>query len=121
MPITVTGIADITRNLDKTNRAFATAVEGGLKKAGLRLQRESQLIVPVDTTALKSSAFTRAEGSGFDTAISVGYTQDYGIFVHEDLNARHEPGKQAKFLEEPALRLVAVLRQIVQDELNKVR
>jgi CRISPR/Cas system-associated exonuclease Cas4 (RecB family) len=29
--------------------------------AGLRLQRESQLLVPVDTGALKGSAFTRLE------------------------------------------------------------
>lgn len=32
-----------------------------LLKAGLRLQRESQLLVPVDTGALKNSAFTRLE------------------------------------------------------------
>lgn len=29
---------------------------------GLRLQRESQLLVPVDTGALKASAFTKLEG-----------------------------------------------------------
>ncbi len=29
--------------------------------AGLRLQRESQLLVPVDTSALKASAFTKLE------------------------------------------------------------
>lgn len=29
--------------------------------AGLRLQRESQLLVPVDTSALRASAFTRLE------------------------------------------------------------
>lgn len=34
----------------------------GLLLAGLRLQRESQMEVPVDTGALKSSAFTRLEG-----------------------------------------------------------
>lgn len=33
----------------------------GLVLAGLRLQRESQLLVPVDTGALKASAFTRLD------------------------------------------------------------
>ncbi len=33
----------------------------GLLLAGLRLQRESQLLVPVDTGRLKNSAFTRIE------------------------------------------------------------
>jgi hypothetical protein len=32
--------------------------------AGLRLQRESQLLCPVDTGALRASAFTRLEGGG---------------------------------------------------------
>jgi hypothetical protein len=34
----------------------------GLLVAGLRIQRESQLIVPIDTSALKASAFTAREG-----------------------------------------------------------
>jgi len=33
----------------------------GMLLAGLRLQRESQLLVPVDTGLLKASAFTRKE------------------------------------------------------------
>lgn len=46
------------------------AVAGGatllqaLYMAGLRLQRESQLLVPVDTGNLKGSAFTQKEPSG---------------------------------------------------------
>jgi len=36
----------------------------GLLAAGLRLQRESQRVCPVDTGNLKNSAFTRLEGQG---------------------------------------------------------
>lgn len=36
----------------------------GLLLAGMRLQRESQQLVPVDTGVLKGSAFTRLEGGG---------------------------------------------------------
>ncbi len=36
----------------------------GLLMAGLRIQRESQQLVPVDTGALKGSAFTRREDTG---------------------------------------------------------
>jgi hypothetical protein len=35
----------------------------------------------------------------------VGYTQEYAIDVHENLEAAHKPGKQAKFLEGPARKL----------------
>lgn len=43
-----------------TVRSGAT-LEQGLLVAGLRLQRESQLLVPVDTGNLKGSAVTRKE------------------------------------------------------------
>jgi len=39
------------------------------------------------------------------TSVVVGYTANYAIFVHEDLKARHAPGKQAKYLEQPARQL----------------
>ena len=52
-------------------REIVAEVEGGLRRGftleealllgGLRLQRESQVLVPVDTGNLKGSAFTRAE------------------------------------------------------------
>ncbi len=50
---------------------------------------------------LRPSATTRMEGSGMDAAVVVGYGTDYGIYVHENLNARHKPGKSAKFLTKP--------------------
>lgn len=52
---------------DKLGEIVATAVKKGstlpeaLLLAGLYLQRASQLLVPVDTGALKGSAFTRLE------------------------------------------------------------
>jgi hypothetical protein len=39
-----------------------------LLAAGLRLQRESQMLVPVDTGNLKNSAFTRVERGSAETA-----------------------------------------------------
>ena len=104
---TVRGII-VTRD-DKVKDALFKKAAGhavgfhiGLTKAGLWLQAQSQKVVPVDTSALKNSARTRVEGTGFDTQVSVEYSTHYAIFVHEDLTARHAPGKQAKYLEEPA-------------------
>lgn len=37
-----------------------------------------------------------------DASVSVGYTQQYALFVHEDLTAKHKEGTQAKYLEQPA-------------------
>lgn len=118
--VKVNGVNAILRALDKSDAKVAAATARGLKKAGLVLQRESQKIVPIDTGALKNSAFTRATGAGFDTEVIVGYTQEYAIYVHEDLNARHAPGKEAKFLEGPARRLQTRLARVVAAEAEKV-
>lgn len=115
----VTGMGKVLSNLKRFNGNFGTAFERGLKKAGLFLQRESQKIVPVDTSALKNSAFTRAEGKGFKTDVTVGYTQEYAVFVHENMDARHKPGKQAKFLEQPMNDKKDEMLGIIKDEAEK--
>lgn len=58
----------------------------------MKVERLSNLIA-----ALKS----RMMGQPI-VSVSVGYTQQYALFVHENLEAHHKQGKQAKFLEGPA-------------------
>lgn len=49
---------------------------------------------------------------------TVGYSAPYAIYVHERTDLRHEPGKQAKFLEQPARtekgRMAAIVAQTVK-------
>ncbi len=97
----VTGVGTVVKRLMTAKSEVASGMERGLVKAGLMLQRASQQLVPLDTGALKNSAFTRKVGSGFSTDVQVGYTQEYAVFVHENLEAHHPIG-QAKFLEQPA-------------------
>ena len=46
----------------------------------------------------KSKAHTRMKKETMPTA-EIGYTASYAIFVHENLEAEHRIGKQAKFLQ----------------------
>ncbi len=98
-------------------------LEIGLRSAGLILQREAQILVPVDTGNLHNSAFTRQVGKGLDTEVRVGFTAEYAIYVHEDLGAAHEPGKVAKFLESPLREkkglLMSVIEQAAAREMRK--
>jgi len=112
--VSVSGQATIVKNLSRFTKRQADKVSRGLKLAGLFIQRESQLIVPIDTGVLRNSAFTRARGFGFKTAVGVGYTTDYAIYVHEDLSARHAPGKVAKYLEIPVRTKQKEILMIVQ-------
>jgi len=98
----VSGVREVLQNMLRANKDIARNVARGLKRAGLFLQRESMKIVPIDTSALKNSAFTRATGMGMSTDVIVGYTTLYAVYVHERMDLRHALGKEAKYLEKPA-------------------
>ncbi len=129
---TITGVKEILANLAKKDAILAAKLQLGLKAAGLRLQRESQRLVPVDTGNLKASAFTRMSGAGWKSQVKVGYTAFYALYVHEAVGMklkgqlRSTKGKywdpqnraQAKFLEEPARRLGPDLRRMIQERMR---
>jgi len=104
--MSVQGVKEIQRAITAHKKKTAKGLRVGLLRAGLFLQRESQEIVPFDKGFLKASGgarygWPREEGVGFDIAVAVGYSANYALYVHENLTARHDPGKQAKFLEQP--------------------
>lgn len=116
----VSGLKNLKERLKALPVKHASGVERGLMLAALRLQQESQSVVPVKTGNLRSSYRTTKTGSGFDTVVEGGYYGvNYAVKVHEDLEMKHAPGKQAKFLEEPARRLRGELVQIVLDNAKR--
>lgn len=127
----ITGLQNVLRNIKAREASMAAGVSTGLRIAGLRLQRESQLKVPVNFGVLKNSAYTRVSGTGWATEVHVGYTAAYALYVHEsvgmvlqgqDRQGFRAKGKywdpqgraQAKFLEEPARTLGPELRAIIR-------
>ena len=119
--VKVVGVNKVGKSLRRKSKSYRKAYLRGLKKAGLFVQRASQVIVPVDTGVLKSSAFTRSIGSEFLPVVIVGYTTIYAIYVHEDLEAQHAPGKKAKFLENPIRDNQDKIRAIVAAETSKAK
>lgn len=118
----VKGVSAVIKRLRKAGKDKQAALERGLVKAGKFLQRESQKIVPVDTGALKNSAFTRKRWAGTKRVdVLVGYTMSYAIYVHENPHATHKKGKTWKFLEIPLRKFKGKLREIIETELKKKR
>ena len=112
--VKITGMKNILRNMKKANVDLGKRVERGLLKGGLFLQRKSQQVVPVDKDVLKPSADTRnVGGKGFKTDVVVSYNTEYDVYVHEDMEAKHKKGKQAKFLEGPAREKINEIFKIV--------
>lgn len=96
------------------------AFERGTYKAAKFLLEKSLEIVPVDTGRLYRSGTVNKNrtGQGRRTVATVKYKAPYAIYVHEDLTARHKPGKTAKYLERPARIYRSEMRAIIEKEVN---
>lgn len=57
--IKIEGMENALQDLDKLCASKVAAIEQGMLKAGLHLQREAMKRCPVDTGALRSSAYTK--------------------------------------------------------------
>lgn len=115
----VKGLAALEAKLKKNTDQIIKGLRKGLFRAGLFIQRESQKLVPVDTGALRASANTRIEGTGAESEVIVSYSTDYGVYVHENLEARHKPGKTAKYLETPLREKRQRLEKIVIEAIEE--
>ena len=98
----VKGVQQIIKNMGRARKSVAAGVSSGLVKGGRFLQRESQLLVPVNLGNLKNTAFTRKTSSGLTTHVVVGYTAGYATFVHEDLDKVHGKAFNTKYAAEIA-------------------
>lgn len=69
-------------------------------------------------TSLKSKLRQMAQGPRLQsTAVVTGFTQNYALYVHEDMEAHHNVG-QAKFLEQPSMTLVPEFRRIIEGAMD---
>lgn len=116
------GFVELTKKLNKSISEISSVVEDALLDCGNDLQQKAQDLTPVDTGALRSSAFTETDRQGKNPSVIVGYTEEYAIFVHENLEAHHPVG-QAKFLEQPLRentdKYVEYIKDKVQDLIDK--
>lgn len=98
------GLMDAIEKFRKMRHFTPAKLTRGMMAAGRQLQRDSMLLVPVDTGTLKRSATTilkKSTSKGI-VIVDVQYSTHYALAVHEILYYYHKPPTQAKFLEQPA-------------------
>lgn len=125
----ITGQAQVLANLNLRKKELSLRFAQGIKLAGLLLQRESQVMVPVEFGPLKASAYTRSSGVGFQTVVTVGYTAAYALYVHEQVAEKLRgqprpsgrgmfwdptPRAQSKFLEKALRTHMTAMKAIVR-------
>lgn len=80
----VEGLDRVMRNLNEELKGIEDRTTAGLLAAGAEVQRESQEHVPVEYGNLRGSAYTRKTPED-NLAVEVGYTADYAVYVHENM------------------------------------
>lgn len=83
-----------------------TAQEKGAAVRGLAIAAEHLLgaakaIVPIEEATLERSGVASVDRSSMTAAVS--FDTPYAVRQHEELTYRHAPGRQAKYLEQPAI------------------
>lgn len=78
--------------------AVQKAAERGVQLAAEHLLQKSRELVPIEEGTLERSGTVTREG----TRAAVSYDGPYATRQHEELLWRHDDGRQAKYLEQPA-------------------
>lgn len=108
--VEIQGLDKLQRLLIRGGAEAAKATGRALYEEGQEAFAESQRIVPRDTGALAGSGHIYPPHlENGDIVVELGYggpAAPYALYVHEDLQARHDPGKQAKYLETPVTQQV---------------
>jgi hypothetical protein len=106
--VPVKGLNQIKRRIAEEERKRTLRITSALRAEAELIRTEVIRITPVDLGPLHNSIVVQepvVTPSKVSVTISAGAgpSQKYALYVHEDLEARHEPPTRAKFLEQPLL------------------
>lgn len=102
---------------DQATAAIRRGAARGLLAAAEHLLGESRKVVPIEEATLERSGHAEVDDSALVARVS--YDTPYAVRQHEDLTLGHDPGRQAKYLEEPADREGKVIGEIVAREIRR--
>lgn len=99
---------------DQIAAQLAGAARRSLLAGAEHLLEESNRKVPLETGALAQSGVAIASG---DEA-AVGYTSVYAARQHEELGWQHDPGREAKYLENALTNNAQAILDVIADEIR---
>lgn len=101
-------------------KAFASITADaakGLADAAEFLLDESTRVAPIEEGTLIRSATATVDPAKLEAVVS--YDTPYAVRQHEDLDARHDPGRQAKYLEEPLRSRANTILKLIAEPIRK--
>lgn len=98
---------------------LAAAALLGARLAAEHLLSVSDRLVPIEEGTLSRSGATSARSTPGGAVAAVSYGTPYAVPQHERLDYRHDPGRQAKYLESPMSTERATMARIVAQALRE--
>lgn len=95
----VRGMSRLEQNIKKLQQQYPKRVANAMLAEARVELKEARRRTPVDTGELRASGFVAQTITRSKIETEIGFDTPYAIFVHEDLEANHPRGGQAKFLE----------------------
>lgn len=92
---------DLPGNLHRIEVKILAAAEKAVTLGCEHVLGESSKVVPIEEGTLSRSGKVTAETQGDTAVAAVSYNTPYAARQHEDMSYRHDPGRRAKYLEDP--------------------
>lgn len=89
----------------------------GLLQGGEHLLGVSRNLVPIEEGTLANSGKVTQDEATHTVAVS--FDTPYAVRQHEELDYEHDPGRQAKYLEQPMFTEAAVIRQLAGEAIKR--
>lgn len=99
------------------DRRMHAGAAKGLKVALEHLLQVSREQVPHEEGTLERSGTVSVDDASLTGAVS--YDTPYAVRQHEDLTLRHDEGRKAKYLEDPADSERAVMLELIAAEIRR--
>ena len=111
---TLTGDVELQAVLRSAQQNAPKAVAQAIYEEAQVIFAKSQVLVPVDTSALRGSGDVSAiQGSGQGVYVDIDYggpAAPYALYVHEIIGNYHKAPTQAKYLEQPFMESLAQIQ-----------
>ena len=123
LSLEVTGLEAVIQQFQHRHQQLLHALGAALYQEGEAIMTQAKKIVPHDVGTLESSGDVKPpEYAGDEVSVTLGFggaAKDYALEQHENLDYQHDEGRQAKYLEEPAVAAHAGMSERVAQKIRE--
>ena len=113
------GVEKVLQNLNKEAKRIGKHSMASLIRVMIFIRREMDPLIPIDTGNLRASFFNNPMRTSMGPIIIFGFTANYAVHVHENIDAKFKkPTAEAKFMEKAIDRNKGKILLMLQQDLK---